>query len=369
VMPYDGPVIDCDVHHTWPDLEHIVSRLPADARERLRERAFRLRPGTAYPGAGGANKRLDSYGPEGEPPGSSLAMAQRQLFDPFKVERAVMTFDVGHEASEPNPYLARQLARAMNDWSIETWLEAGDERVRGAVIVNTHVPEDAAAEIRRVGGHPRMAQVLLAGAGLGMPLGHPAYHAIYDAAQEVGLPIAIHVGGETAYQLSAGAQPISRLDYYGVTGQPVVHHLLSLIVHGVFERFRALNAIIVEAGVAWLPWLVTKLDAAYADLRRETPWVKRLPSEYLRERVGLTTQPLELTPAAGQLTDYLSVVPGVEDMLCFASDYPHWDADELRFIGRRIPVEWHSRLFYENACRLYGWEASTEARRALEAAA
>jgi uncharacterized protein len=39
-------------------------------------------------------------------------------------------------------------------------------------------------------------------------------------------------------------------------------------------------------------------------------------------------------------------------MLCFSSDYPHWDADEPTFIGSILPVEWHEKIFYANARRL-----------------
>jgi predicted TIM-barrel fold metal-dependent hydrolase len=40
----------------------------------------------------------------------------------------------------------------------------------------------------------------------------------------------------------------------------------------------------------------------------------------------------------------------------YASDYPHWDADEIEYLTTRLPSDWHRRLFFGNACRLYGWK-------------
>jgi uncharacterized protein len=47
-----------------------------------------------------------------------------------------------------------------------------------------------------------------------------------------------------------------------------------------------------------------------------------------------------------------------EDILCFSSDYPHWDTDEVSDIGRSIPAGWHSKVFRDNAMELFGWNGS-----------
>jgi predicted TIM-barrel fold metal-dependent hydrolase len=46
----------------------------------------------------------------------------------------------------------------------------------------------------------------------------------------------------------------------------------------------------------------------------------------------------------------------LEDKLVYSSDYPHWDADEIDYLSTRLPSEWHDRVFFQNACRLYGWK-------------
>jgi predicted TIM-barrel fold metal-dependent hydrolase len=46
---------------------------------------------------------------------------------------------------------------------------------------------------------------------------------------------------------------------------------------------------------------------------------------------------------------------GGEDILCFSSDYPHWDTDDIGDIGRNIPEAWHRKVFHDNAMELFGW--------------
>jgi len=136
--------------------------------------------------------------------------------------------------------------------------------------------------------------------------------------------------------------------------QPVMTQVVSLIAHGVFEKFPTLKVALVEGGVAWVPALIWRMDADFKGLRRETPWLKRLPSEYFRSHFMLTTQPLEIAPKREQLIDLLRTFDG-EHTLLFATDYPHWDTDDVDYIASRLPREWLPRVCYQNALEFYGW--------------
>jgi predicted TIM-barrel fold metal-dependent hydrolase len=52
----------------------------------------------------------------------------------------------------------------------------------------------------------------------------------------------------------------------------------------VLERFPRLRFATIEAGIGWLPWLLTAMDEAY---RKHHFWVRpklrQLPSEYFRQ--------------------------------------------------------------------------------------
>jgi len=111
----------------------------------------------------------------------------------------------------------------------------------------------------------------------------------------------------------------------------------------------------IEVGVTWLSWLVGNMDARYKDLRRESPTLKRLPSEYVRDHVKLSTQPLEMGQRDEQLVDVLGSFEGIEDLLCFSTDYPHWDADDPIYVARRLPESWLPKVMWANANAIYGY--------------
>lgn len=352
---YDGPIMDIDLHHRWKDEAELIEHLDPKWRpvvDRSTSKVYLEAPVAQFLHTTGLNKRADAFPPEGGQPGSSYRMMREQWLDPFPVERAVLSFDIGTSAGVPNPQLASALVRAANDWNMATWIEGiADERLYTAALVPTALPEDGAAEIRRLAGNPRVVEALVVSNALGMPFGHPLYHPIYAAAEECGLPIAIHNGGDqysSTSQMMAGGMPNTRFEFHTLAPQSTVHHLLSFIVNGVFEKFPRLKLVIVEIGVSWVPWLMWSLDRNYSNLRREHPHLTRLPSEIFREHVRLTTQPLELTPERLQLAEALETFGGMEDILCFASDYPHWDTDDPSFIARRMPESWCPKVFYEN---------------------
>jgi predicted TIM-barrel fold metal-dependent hydrolase len=46
---------------------------------------------------------------------------------------------------------------------------------------------------------------------------------------------------------------------------------------------------------------------------------------------------------------------GAEEILMFASDYPHWDADDPLHVTRRLPQGWRDKVMYDNARAFYRW--------------
>jgi predicted TIM-barrel fold metal-dependent hydrolase len=367
---YKGPLIDCDVHHTWRAPADIVERLPKEWRD-LANGIF----GGAVPIEGavlptsltfGGGSRLDSYPADGSFPGSDYAMMREQLLDPYDVERVVLGFNTGTNNSLQNPYFAQAVVRAMNDWNLETWLSIPDERLCSVVVIPGNDVGEAVAEIERVGSHPRVVAGMLGWNNFGKPLGHPAYHPIYAALAEQGLALDVHIGiGEyaskgTAHIMAAGI-PETYYEFHVLFPQLMMHHLASMLVHGVFEKFPGFKLVCIEASVGWLPWVVSNLDANYRLLRRESPWLKRKPSEYLRDHVRFTTQPLDTSPDPKQLVQVLETVEGIEDMLCFSTDYPHWDSDDPRHVARRLPASWQEKVFHTNALEAFRWPAAAPA--------
>src|SRR5262249_7257450 len=80
----------------------------------------------------------------------------------------------------------------------------------------------------------------------------------------------------------------------------------------------------------------------------EVPDVKRAPSEYIKDHVWFTTQPLEDADRASvlKLMEWMEA----EKTLMFASDYPHYDYDDPQWIMPPRPKESRDRIMFGNAC-------------------
>jgi predicted TIM-barrel fold metal-dependent hydrolase len=350
-------MIDCDVHNSWRSSRVLLPYLDPYFRDVL-ERGELPGGRDSFPHAHRpwlhpeGFMRADAVPKDGATPGSDYELMCAQLLDRYDLEYAVLTGDEAIEVSTlANPRLASALARAANDWTLEEWLSR-DARLKGSLVVAPQDPGAAAAEIRRLGTHPDFVQVLVS-SGAQRPYGDPFYQPIWEAAAEVGLPAAAHLGGQGGVNTNpTGCGPPTFFwETHALFCETGMGHVASLIAHGVFERFPTLRFVLIECGVAWLPALLWRLDADYKALRKETPWLKRLPSEYAAEHIRLTTQPLEDPPDERHLWAVLEAIAG-ERTLLFASDYPHWDFDDPDQI--RIPPEWRERVLGENARELYG---------------
>ena len=127
------------------------------------------------------------------------------------------------------------------------------------------------------------------------------------------------------------------------------------MIEGVFEHIPNLRVALVEGGFAWLPSLSWRLDKHYKRLHEEVPHRKRLPSEYIRSNIWVTTQPIE-EPERPE--DLLATCEWIGwDRIMFSTDYPHWDQDDPRYAFKAPLTEQHKRMvFRENALSFYGLE-------------
>jgi hypothetical protein len=364
---YRGKLIDLDVHHTWTSPDEIIERLPARWRtvaSTVRGNGLPIEGPANSSGPPGGGHRGDSE-PEVGPPGSSYPLMREQLLDRYNMERVVLGFNTGRNNGVSNPYFGQALVRAINDWNAETWLSIDDDRLASVVLIPGQFVDEAVAEIERVASHPKIVAGLIGWNSLGKPLGSPVYHPIYEALHDSELMLNVHIGaGEYSNKggaaMVASGAPALYYDFHVLFPQNMMHHLASLLVHGVFDKYPNLKVVCIEGGVGWLPWLASNLDANYKVLRAEMPSLQRKPSEYLGDHVRITTQPFEASDDPARVIRALSTVNGIERMLCFSTDYPHWDGDNPRYMANRLPDEWQERVFRRNAADTYHWPAPAQ---------
>lgn len=357
--------IDAGAHLQWPSFGEVMGFLPAEWQD------YVGRPGSLPGGWGARPIHLDSpYQAPGAPrvvtpPAADGAPASNG--DPAAGNGAadvrphsgpkMMIQEAGiYLAAEPNPYLAREIARAANNWFLDRYLDDQEQMVYGAATIAAQLPDQAAEEIGRVATNRRIAAVLLGSASLGRPFGHPAYLPILDAAVEHGLPIVIHADGDAVLESiarpSAAGRPSTYAELRILAAQSLMTHLASLIVNGAFERHRELKVLLHGGSMAWLAPLLWRLDANYKGLRREVPWLTRLPSEYAREHVRVSTYPLDTTDEIEKLARMIKLHGDFREILCFASGAGRADATDARLVARCLPDGWTRSVMRDNAVEL-----------------
>ena len=347
-------IADCDIHPSVKSNKELYPFLEKRWQQHLETygilRRVGYQTGPAYPKGQPDACRRDAYPPGGYKPGSDLGFMQQQHLDPNNVQLGILN-PLRAGQGVQNGDFAAAFCRAVNDWQVAEWTSK-EPRLKASVVVPYEDGIASAAEIDRRAGDKNFAQVLLL-SRTAEPLGNRRYWPIYEAAQRAGLPVAVHAFGY-------GGSPITGSGWASYYIEEMVGHaqcqqslLASMVIEGVFERFPKLRLILVEAGFAWLPSLAWRLDKVRNRMREETPHLKRLPSEYIREHVWLTTQPMEEPDTRQHLLDAIDWIGW--DRLLFATDYPHWDFDDpAHALPLKIGETQRRRFFLENALEVYG---------------
>jgi predicted TIM-barrel fold metal-dependent hydrolase len=354
-------IIDCDVHHTRKNPLELAEYLPEPWRsELLKYGERRLNSGILQQEGGG---RWETKPPAGGPAGGDADFMKEQLLDKYGISYALLSGSGHHITGIPDPDYAAAMVSAWNDHTIDHWLTA-DKRFKMALWVAHQDPLQAAKEIERHGDHPDVICVGFSSTTR-ESFGNRFFYPIYEAAERKGLPIGIHPGqgGAMMAQASSTASGVARsyLEWHTGVSQAYMGHLTSLILEGVFERFPKLRFFLVEGGIAWLPHLMWRMDSHFKGLRQQAPWLKRLPSEYVADHVRLTTQPMEEPKKHEHLQQIFDMIDA-ENLLMFASDYPHWDFDEPSTLAKKLPASMRQKIMYDNAAAFFGLGTGGSAR-------
>lgn len=350
-------IFDCDVHPApGRGLENLRPYLSKAWQERFaRKNATHdgLNVPMRFRHPNGSVVRQDCRTPDGQPAASNPQFLAQDLLDAQGIEGALLNcFDAaGLLSAQSSIEESIVLATAYNDYFIEEWLSA-DRRLKYAPAVPAQDPASSADEIRRIGKHPQIAAVSVP--LVNMLMGHRYYWPIYQACSDLALPVYVHVTGiESIFSgtptLAMGVAD-SYIERYAAVPQVGMASVASLILSGTLEKFPSLKFIFAEYGFLWLPSLFYRLDRTWRGLRHEVPWVRKPPSEYLHERFLFTTQPCDEPDDPKDLAALISMLG--HDVLCFSTDYPHWDNDMPGNTLRMLAPDVRKAIFHDNAARV-----------------
>ena len=335
-------MIDCDVHVAPASLATLDPYLSEYWREYTQTAGIRLvGMSNAYP------PRAPTSG--GPVPADYESLAREVLAKdgPRIVVLNCLTICEAHR----NPYYQAALASALNDWMRAELLER-DERLRASLVVSTVDPDDAVAEVERLGEDPRFVQVLLP-IRADAPYGNKRYHRLFAAAAERGLALGLHAWGRAGHSPTTSGYTLSYMEDY-VSNQTIAQtHVVSLVSEGVFERIPGLRVSLMECGFAWLPSLLWRFDKDWKGVWREVPWVKERPSSYVRRCFRATTAPAHLPASAAESVRELIEMVG-SDMLMHASDHPHDHGSGTAALYELLGESAREDVRERNAAAFYG---------------
>jgi len=225
-----------------------------------------------------------------------------------------------HLGMHPETHLETQLSWAYSRWLTEEVLPH-DTRIRTMIYLPLNDPDAALRTIEHFSDKPGVAGFMVTSARY-KPVHDNVYMPIYRALEEREMPLGFHAIYHAPERILEGMNRFLSVHALGFTLYNMVH-LINLVINGIPERFPGLKVIWIESGLAWVPFLMQRLDNEYLMRTAEAPLLKKKPSEYMRENFYYTTQPMEYDNLeALQLT--MKMI-NAESQLLFASDFPHWD--------------------------------------------
>jgi predicted TIM-barrel fold metal-dependent hydrolase len=348
---WEGPAIDCDVQVRLGTVDTLYPYLEPGWVDWIQAGSFRVPPSIAINYPPGASITTDPRwaAVAGASGVTTWEVLREHLFEPTGPEIAILNPYWGLDSLR-HPELAARLARAINDWLIDQFLDR-DPRLRGSLTVVHHDPAEAIREIERVGDHPGFVQVhlpLWSQAPWGRRLWHPMFKAIADHQ----LVATIHYGGAPDGPPTCTGWPSYFIEHYSASTQLYLTHVVSIVAEGLFEAVPDLRISLNDCGFAWLPGLLWRLDKDWKGLRRDIPWVTGAPSKTIRERVRVSVQPID-DVASSELTQTLSWL-GSDDMILYGSGYPRATGEPISLLLKGLPEAVRSKVMHENARKHFG---------------
>jgi predicted TIM-barrel fold metal-dependent hydrolase len=273
---------------------------------------------------------------------------------------------------------AEAQANAYNEWLAE-FCGFAPKRLFGVAIVPAQEIDRAVRSIRRAKELGHVGVFLRPNPSVGgRKLHDPLYDPIWQACQELDLPIGLHPflapdmpgacrGLGFAEMRTAGvdygkgtsADPVRNLGnifFSQALANPfdMMECVALFCAGGILERFPQLTVLFLEANGGWIVSLLERLDHHFEVFRWDVPWLKLKPSEYFRRQCYISFDPDETTLA---FTAQHHLVGA--DRIIWASDYPHPDAKfpgvvaELEEATESLSPSDRVKIFGANAQRLY----------------
>jgi predicted TIM-barrel fold metal-dependent hydrolase len=374
---FDVPIMDCDSHHYESSAyREIAPYIRAPSVRRPFERyTLRVLQNSLLPANLGdrnlAGRIRREYRDEedvrllgrdgGHPVARELLHSMRKMAIDTSILFPTPMLVLG---THPQVEVEVELAYAYNRWLVENVLPAS-EAIKSMLYLPVSDPEACVEFIVEFGDKPGVVGFLVTTVRY-QPLYQNRWMPMFSMLDERSLPLAFHSApnwGERAFET------MNRFIGVHALGFPfyAMVQLTNLVLNGIPDRFPNIRFIFMESGIAWIPFMIARLDNEWMLRPSEAPLLQKKPGEYIRD-FYFTTQPIELMENPAHMQALFEMCNG-ENRFLYASDYPHQDFDlpqtiwDLGFIGE----EGRRKILGGNAFALFGLDPvllrEREARR------
>jgi predicted TIM-barrel fold metal-dependent hydrolase len=259
--------------------------------------------------------------------------------------------------------LKRATIEIYNDAMAEIQEESGN-RLLGMPLMPAWDVDACVHEAKRVAGlGARGINMTSDPQDLGAPdLANTAWDPFWEVLSEHQLPVHFHIGASVTGMTFYGKYP---WDSHGPNTKLAIGGTLlfignarvvtNLILSGIFDRHPDLQAVSVESGIGWVPFILETLDyEMHENAPEELAQLKKAPSEYFRSNIYAT---FWFEQNGGKLQALVDAVG--EDKILFETDFPHPTClypDPLQSMEPKMATlteSARSKIMGENARKLY----------------
>lgn len=214
-----------------------------------------------------------------------------------------------------------QIGLAYNRWLVEKVL-SGSDRLKSFAYLPFNDPEASYRIVQEFKDEPGIVGFLVTSVRQNA-VHENVYAKTYAAIEEAGKVLSFHTGYDWDDPTFGSPSRFVAVQAIGYPFYNVVH-CVNWLCNGMQERFPDLKVLWMEGGLAWVLWVMQRIDSEYRMRASECPGLKKLPSHYMRD-MYFTSQPLENGDSKLLQATFKAMDAG--DQVLYASNYPLPDMD------------------------------------------
>jgi uncharacterized protein len=328
----DMLIVDCDAHHyenenydqILPFMENDVLRQLSIGGRALGRRGLVPSQAGFTQDMGGRVTRYPLRSSEKTEPGRirDVQLGERWM-DAMGVDYSCL-FPTGmlNIGLHPQKEMEADLCWAYNRWLTEKVIPESNGRFFSSLCLPFSDPEQSLRHVETF-GHRKGVTGFMVTTVRNIQVNDNALMKVYRAMEERDLSLSFHSGPNWNEPVFRACNRFISVHALGFSFYNILH-CTNWVINGLGERFPKLPVIWIEAGLAWIPFLMQRLDHEYMMRPSEAPLLKKKPSDYMRD-MYYSTQPIEIQDREAMECTFRMMK--AETQLLYASDYPHWDFD------------------------------------------